>query len=56
MFSLPLPVKIELCVPRLNFRRSFDRLAAIVREAKREVTVLFRLVRPTHAASIGLPA
>ena len=36
MFSLPLPVKIYLCVPHVDFRRSFDGLAPIVREAMSE--------------------
>lgn len=36
MFSLPMPVKIYLCVPHVDFRRSFDGLAAIVREAMSE--------------------
>ena len=32
MLSLPLPVKIYLCVPSVDFRRGFDGLAAIVRD------------------------
>lgn len=36
MLPLPSPVKIFLCVPPVDLRRSFDGLAAIVREGLRE--------------------
>jgi len=36
MLTLPLPVKIFLCVPPIDFRRGFDGLAAIVRDGMGE--------------------
>ena len=36
MLTLSVPVKIFLCVPPVDLRRSFDGLAAIVRDGMRE--------------------
>ena len=36
MLTLPLPVKIFLCVQPIDFRRGFDGLAAIVRDGMGE--------------------